>query len=264
MKYRLQIIKTNLINSFQHETAYFAENWSNFLSTLFYTLALLLFINVLYSNVKTLAGYSKNEMMFLVLVGQIGFYFGWSMFAQSVEILNDDIQTGALDFILIKPVPSLFFVSFRWFPVISMLRDSIPTLLVIISLIDWHSLNLVGTNVLFGIFIFACGQIIWHCIRFLLVLPAFWFGNARAIHSIAYALEDSHNLPLEGYTKNIKILFTIIIPIIVVGAVTGSVMLGKSNGLFMSAQSFLVTLVFVFIINVLWKVALRNYTSASS
>lgn len=264
MKYRLQIIKANIVNSFQHETAYFAENWSNFLSTLFYTLALLLFVNVLYSNIKTFAGYTKNEMMFLVFIGQLGFYIGWGLFSESIEILNDDIQKGSLDFILIKPVPSLFFVTFRWFPLVSMLRDSVPTMIVIFYLIDWKSLALSAVNIWPGIFIFICGQVLWHCIRFLLVLPAFWFGNAKAVYSIAYTLSETHDLPLEGYTKSMRILFTTILPIIILAAVSGSVMLGKSNGPVMALWSFAVTCIFVFIINVLWKIALRNYTSASS
>jgi ABC-2 type transport system permease protein len=264
MKYRLQIVKTNIINTFQHETAYFAENWSNLLSTMFYTLALLLFVNVLYANIKTFAGYTRNEMLFLVFIGQLGFYTGWGIFAESIEMLNDDIQKGTLDLVLIKPVPSLFFITFRWFPIVSMVRDSVPTLIIVFSTINWSALTFTVNNILWGIFIFICGQILWHCIRFLLILPAFWFGNARAVYSLSYTLAETHDLPLEGYSKNLRILFTTVLPIITLAAVSGSVMLGKSNGPFMALQAFFVTIIFIFIINVLWKLALRNYTSASS
>ena len=264
MKYRLHIMKTNIINSFQHETAYFAENWSNLLSTMFYTLAMLLFIDVLFSNIKTFAGYSRDEVMFLVFIGQLGFYIGWGLFSDNIDILNDDIQKGTLDFILIKPVPSLFYVTFRWFPLVSMIRDSLPTMLVILPFVHWQNLTLTGAQLLWGFFIFVCGQMCWHCIRFLLVLPAFWFGNAKAVYSIAYSLSETHNLPYEGFSKNLQILFTTVIPIVILAEVSTSVMLGKSNGPVMALWSFIVTVIFVFIINITWKIALRNYTSASS
>lgn len=264
MKYRLQIIKTNIINTFQHETAYFAENWSNLLSTLFYTLTLIFFINVLYSNINTLAGYTKNEMMFVVFIGQLSFFGGWGIFSGNFDVLNEDIRMGTLDFVLIKPVPSLFFVSFRWIPTVTMLRDCVPPLLMIMYSIDWGALAPNGTNLLWGAFIFICGQIIWYCVQFLLLVPAFWLGNASAIYSISYTLSETHNLPLEGYSRNIRMFFTMILPIIVAAALSASVMLGKSSGPFMATQSLVVAIIFIIIVNVLWKVALRNYTSASS
>jgi ABC-2 type transport system permease protein len=202
--------------------------------------------------------------MFLVFIGQLGFFTGWGLFAENNYFLNEDIQTGKFDFILIKPVPSLFFVTFRWFPIVSMLRDSVPVILIIYFSVNWSALTFVASNIAWGIFIFICGQILWHAVRFLLVLPAFWFGNAKAVSSIAYALSETHNIPLEGYTQNLRILFTTVVPIIILAEVSGSVMLGKSNGPIMALWALLVTIAFIFIINVVWKYALRNYTSASS
>ena len=264
MIYRLKILSANIVNTFQRETAYFFENWTNLLSTIFYTLTMLLFVDILYANITTLAGYSRNEMLFLVLVGQIAYYTGWGIFAENTEMLNEDIRTGTFDFVLIKPVPSLFFISFRRIPIISMLRDSVPTLIIIFLLINWRDVFITPGNMLWGIFVFICGQIIWQCLRTLFVLPAFWFGNAKYIFSITYALGETHNLPFEGYPRGLRILFTTIIPVAIASAMSGSVMLGKSSGPLMAVWAFAATAAFMFIINWLWKMGLRNYTSASS
>lgn len=264
MRYRLSLVKINIINTFRHETAYFGENWSNILSTVFYTLALILFVEVLYSNVNNFAGYSKNEMMFLIFIGQLAFYSGWGMFSDNIEKLNEDIKTGALDFILIKPVPSLFFVSLRWFPILTTLRDSVPTLSIIFLIVDWTSLHLNPLNLFYGGIIFICGQVVWHCLRLILVFPAFWFGDASRILSITYVLQETYNLPFEGYVKSLRILFTTVLPIIISGAVCGSVILGKSDGFLMAGEALAVIVVFLFITNWLWKASLKRYTSASS
>jgi len=264
MKYRWQILKTSIINTFQHETAYFAENWTNLFSTVFYTAAMLLFINVLYSNVKTFAGYTFNEMMFLSFVGQMGFYISWGIFDQNDDLLMDDIQKGTLDFVLIKPVPSLFFVSFRRIALVSTLRDGVPTLVVLGSLVQWSALPFGFTNTIFGTLIFICGLVLWHCIRFLLIFPAFWLGNAKGIYSVSYKLTETNNLPLQGYGNGFRIFFSVVVPILFLSAISGSVMLGKSDGGTMLFYAFFVTTIFLAILNLAWKSALKNYTSASS
>ena len=60
---RLLILKANTIFTLQKETAYWANNWASVFSTLFYTLTMLLFINVLYANVTLFVGYTKQEML---------------------------------------------------------------------------------------------------------------------------------------------------------------------------------------------------------
>ena len=102
------------------------------------------------------------------------------------------------------------------------------------------------------------------CIRFIFVLPVFVFGSANNFFGLAYDLQDTHNLPFEGYTKSLRIFFSTVVPIIIVNAMSVSVMLGRSNGILMTLWAFVVMTVFLFIIIKLWSVSLRNYTSASS
>jgi len=264
MKHKIQIILANIKNTFQHETAYFTESWSNILSTVFYTITLLIFINILYTNIDTFAGYSKNEMFFIVFIGQLTFYIGWGIFAGNIEILSDDIYNGTLDFILLKPVSSIFFVSLRKLPIVSAIRDGLPNILTIVILINWSALSLNTINIIWGIIIFIMGQIIWHCIRFILILPSFWLGSAKQFWGVSYELQDTHNVPFEGYVRGLRIFFSTVLPILIVNAMSVSVMLNRSSGMIMTVWATLVAIVFLIIINWLWKISLRNYTSATS
>ncbi len=264
MNYKFQIILANIKNTFEHETAYFTESWSNFLSTTFYTITLLVFIDILYSNINAFAGYSRNEMLFIVFIGQISFYISWGIFSGNIETLSEDIYNGTLDFVLIKPVSSIFFVSFRKLPLISVLRDGLPGTIIIAFLIDWTKLPLTLPSIIWGVIIFIAGQVIWHCIRFISMLPSFWLVNAKQLQSIAGDLQDTHNIPFEGYSQGFRIFFSTLLPIIIVDAMSSSVMLNHSNGIVMTIWALLVAIAFLIIINKLWMVSLRNYTSASS
>ncbi|MFA5291055.1 MAG: ABC-2 family transporter protein, partial [Candidatus Paceibacterota bacterium] len=113
LKIYWRILRANLINTFQTETAYFGNNWGNMISTIIYVTVQILFINVIYSRVNTFAGYDKNEMYFLLFIGQFGFYLLWGISEMNNQTLIKDINRGSLDFLLVLPVPSLWYVTFR-------------------------------------------------------------------------------------------------------------------------------------------------------
>ncbi len=264
MRYRLNILWANIVNTFRRETAYFSQNWSNFFSTVFYTLAMVVFVDVLFSNITTLAGYSREEMLFMVFIGQVAYYFGWGVFGINGERLNEDINNGSFDFVLVRPAPPLFFVLFRNISIIGTLRDSLANILVISFLINWTTLHITLSSIVLGSVVFIAGQIIWQYIRVGLVFPAFWFGSAKNIMSISYELTETHNLPLEGYPQSLRILFTTLIPTIIVSAMAGSVILNKSNGLIMAGWAIAVTVALSFVFVWAWNSALKHYSSASS
>ena len=77
----------------------------------FYTIAFLLFFNILYGNITALAGWTYYEMLLLLgfntvmselLVGFI--------FANGANALPKRVLTGRVDYFLLKPVSNIFFL----------------------------------------------------------------------------------------------------------------------------------------------------------
>ena len=258
-----RIWRANLVNTFQGETAYFGNNWGNLISTVFYTAVQILFINVLYSRVPSFAGYSKNDMYFVMFVGQAGFYFLWGWSEMNNRLLIEDIKKGALDFLLVLPVPSLWYVTFRKIPLLTIARDGFPNLILIAALINWSQLSFTWFSLVMGVIIFILGQIAWSGFNFLLVLPVFWEGESKQIYSLSYALRDTDNVPWEGYRPVFQFSLSILIPTLILSAIPVSVILGKSNAWQMLTLAFCVALFFSLLKIRLWKFALKNYTSAS-
>lgn len=260
---RIRILGINIVNTFNIETAYPAENWANLFSTAFYTLSYLLFLEVIFGNVKTLAGYSKNDMLFFTVLGQAAFYTMYTWSYDNLQNLIESVHKGELDLLLTKPIPTLFYVSTRTFTVIRLVRDSLIPLIMIAILVDWPALHLTFWHVVAGLVIFALGQWVVHVLQFLLVLPAFWNGQSQALLRLSYTLTGP-DIPLEGLPRFWKVFLTTLLPVCVPVAMAVSVMLGRSDA--RTAIIWVVTLAIVASVVRIqaWKKALSVYNSASS
>jgi ABC-2 type transport system permease protein len=261
---KIEVLKANIGNSYRIQTAYFFENWASIASTTFYTLSMLLFIKIVYANVDLFAGYTESEMLLLALFGQLNFYTEWLWSVNGTRALISDVNTGDLDMILIKPVPLLFFVTFRDISLINRLKDSVPNLLLLAMLINWSQINLTPGSIFAGVLIFVCGQAAWHGFRFLFALPGFFIGQSNHIFQLSGTLGDTNNIPLEGFTGALRNIFVSAIPSLIAAQMSVSVILGKSNPVIMSMIALGVASVFMLLKKVGWEVALKNYTSASS
>jgi len=263
IKVYARLLRAITVNTFQTETAYFGNNWGNIASTVIYVVVQILFVNVIYSRVNTFAGYDKNEMYFLLLIGQFSFYLIWGLGEINNRILIEDIRRGALDFLLILPVPSLWFATFRKIPLLTITRDGLPNLILIAYLINWSTLSLTLSHLILGIIIFILGQMAWISFNFLMVLPVFWTGEAKNIYSMTYNLRDNNQIPWEGYRPGFQFSLSVFIPTLLLSSIPASVMLGKASALYLLPFTFLIALMFILIKRWLWSLALRNYTSAS-
>lgn len=261
---RLRILRLNVITSYQLDTAYVFEAWGNMMSTLVYTASYLAFIAVVYANVDTLAGYTRNEMMLLAFMAQATYYClaAWSI--ENAKDLIKDVNRGDLDLVLIRPMPALFYLTFRRIYLMGLLRDALIPMVLISTLINWPELGLTWTAVLAGIVVALAGQWALHVIHFLFAFPVFWLGESDNIFTITYALSSLDVVPYEGLTNPLKWLFTLAIPIFIPSAMAASVMLGHIDPLGAAVYAVGVALLFTIIKALLWRAALRAYTSASS
>jgi ABC-2 type transport system permease protein len=261
---RLRLLYLFTKNTYQVQTAYFFENWGSFLSTTFYMASTILFVKIIYSNVKVFAGYTEPEILLLLLISQASFYAEWSWSLNNIENLIDDVRMGYFDLLLSKPVPSLFCVTFKNIDLIDRLKDAVPNLAVIVLITDWSQIYTSWDKVLMGLAILLCGHISWHCFRFISALPVFFLGQSSQIYQLSGSLGNTHNVPLEGFPGNLRRIFISAIPSLVAGQLSASVILGKSNALSMLTISIIVTAVFLILKQFGWIISLRNYASASS
>ena len=266
IKIRLAILKASIIYTFQIDTAYWWNNWGNLVSTFSFVAMQLLFLEVIYSNVDLIAGYSRDEMLFFFVISQVWFYIIHAIYFKNITDMISDVLSGGLDLILTKPVPALFYITTKRINVYQTFRDGLLPMLIVIVPINWNNIDISIFNLALGILIFLTGIYISGILYFLGASTSFWWGDSRDLLGMILYLEDKsgHQFPLEGWGKTFQIIFTVIFPSLVATAISTSVMLGRSNGLIMLALSIIIAVNFKFIQNFVWDKALKQYSSASS
>lgn len=249
------------------ELAYVANNWGNILSVIFFMISNVVFIDVIFYNVKTIAGYERDEILLFNLASQFWFFIIYSIFWKNFEILSTSVNSGEFDLVLTRPIPSMFYASFKTFNILRVVRDAIPSLLILVLAINWANLNIIYENLLFGLITIFSGIAISALLNLIVTLPVFWLGNNQGIIDLAVTIEDSaghSNFVYEAWNDFWKIVFTIFFPSAISSALSTSIILGKSPALEMTIISISVLIIFFLIAKLLWSLALKNYTSASS
>lgn len=266
LKDRLNLIKASIVFTAQSELAYAGNNWANLLATVAYTTSILIFINVVYSNVQTVAGYTYTDMLMYFFVYQITYYTNQLTTYRNLENLVPEVNNGNLDLILVKPVPILFFLMTRTISLVSLITIAIPPMLAICFSINWNSLSISLPNLVIGILVWVCGLISLHVIQIIAALPVFWFGESENILNLATAATSASSMmiPFEGYNQTLQKILGTVFPMLIATGFTVSVLLGKSNSMALLIWAFVVAIIAILLRNMAWKFALKHYTSASS
>jgi len=263
----LKLITKIIKNSTELDLAYFWNNWLSLLSVVIYMATNILFIDIIFSKVNNIAGYSRDEILLISLTSQFWFFFTSMIFIKNIQNFIKDVNRGDFDLILSKPLPSLLYTMFRNINLLAVLREGVPSAFLIVVVIKWTNLNLEFSNIAFGILIMITGTFISGIINFIFSLPVFWLGQSQSIGDAFYQLEDlsgHSNFVLEAYPNILKIFFTFFLPTLVSSSISTSVLVGKSNAVEMLAASIFVFITFSMILKFLWNLGLKNYTSASS
>lgn len=263
IKIRVNLLKCLVKFSFQKETVSLSNNIAGVISTLAYTVVFLLFLDVLFGKITNFAGYDKNQILFFTFITQMQYYLTWLFSTNNFNALHESINSGKLDQILIKPVPSLFYSSIQNIRIISFLFSSIPPQVAIVSSINWSVLQISSYNLILGSIIFILGIYLIHVSIFLLTVPSFWTGQGEQIIKLLSTLQSS-NHTYESMNIFLRTTYIYFLPIGIGSMLAVSVYLNKFDPNIGLALTIVLSIIFSIIRIKMWKFCLRNYTSASS
>lgn len=261
---RFRLLGVNMVNRFQVETAYFAENWINLFSTLLFTITQIALVEFLFGNITSLAGFDKNDIYFLLFLGQVAFYTQVAITFTPATEFAEDVNRGNLDLMLTKPAPTIWHAYTKSISVVHLLRDGVPPMVPLVLLIDWSALDISAYTLLAGIVIFIAGFVIDHVLVFALSLVSFWSGSSTFILNYFWVERTETKIPFEALFNWFQVLMFVFAPVFVVVSLSTSVMLGHTPPIFWSIVSIAAALAAILFRNLIWRRALKQYSSASS
>jgi ABC-2 type transport system permease protein len=220
------------------------------------------FFKVLYRHTDTLAGWSESQVM--VFVGAFMVLDGLQMtlFSNNMYMLPIMINRGDLDYYLVRPVSSLFFLSLRDFA-----ANSFLNLVIASGFFAWSLFNYPGElsfgNFLFFLICLANGLLLYYYLRLLWLLPAFWTQSGRGLDVLFWNFTRFLERPDRIFTGPIRVVLLTVLPYALMVSIPTRMLFDGFNSA-MTANLVAVTLAFTLLIRALWRLALRNYSSASS
>ena len=213
-----------------------------------------------YGNGYNFQGWSWQEAIIV-----LGFFtllqgFAATFLAPNLNKIVEQIEKGTLDFVLLKPISSQFWLSTR---IIS--PWGLPDLLFGIILIFYagNQLGLQLSGYLTSLIPLSFGFVVLYSLWFLLGATSIWFVKIYNVTEVLRGLLEAGRYPIAAYPAVYRFFFTFIVPVAFLTTVPARAMLGKTQIAWLVGAGVLA--LFLFLISIaFWRFALRFYTSASS
>lgn len=254
----LQLQKINLMKRMAYPVSFLFS-----VCTIFLTMVLsILFVNVNFSYINNLAGWSYFQI--LAVVGSYMIIEGimWAFLGQ-LNSVNTHIMEGTMDGILLKPLDDQFFVSFwRGDPEdsVRIVTGSVLLIMAIKNTVGWNLTHLF----LFLLLLFN-GAVILYSFNLMMRSISFWIIDGSGLWILMERVTSNSQFPIDiYYQKVVRNILTFVIPLAFVATVPARILTNDNIDWKFAAMSFLMMLIFFSVGRLFWKFSLKHYSSASS
>lgn len=223
----------------------------------------LTFIGVLYLHTESIGSWTKWQVVALVGTSHLIQQLFTAIFLTNLTALSEHIRTGKLDFMLLLPVNTRFLVSFRQVDLGGFVNAAGAVGVIGYAL---HRLAYTpGVAQVAGFLLLVLiGILVHYSLMLMLSATSFWTVRAQGIVWGYYNLFNIARLPDEAFRGAFKAVFTFALPMLLVSNVPVKLLVDKLGSPFeMLLLVALAVLIFV-ASELLWRTALKRYTSASS
>lgn len=251
-------LKNSLLIDMEYRTHFFVNTLMSFFWVCFSLISLSLFFH----HRKQIGGWSYYEAM--LVMGLFSFFgaFIEGVLEPNVAKLVEDIRFGNFDFILIKPVNIQITGTLRVFSI-----KKFPGMIagLGVSAYALYRLNYIPSakEMLSFVILFACAFVILYNLWVMLISTAFWFIQIDSIMEFIFSIFETGRFPISVYPAPLRIFLTFVVPIAFITTFPSGAILGKTGPGYILA-GLLMAITTTILSTLLWKKALKQYSSASS
>jgi len=259
MRY-LQVLRLFWTSAISAELEYRLNFLIAALSSLVNLFGSLFSLFLFYRTGYTFQNWSWEEAMVVLGLFTLLQGFAATFLIPNLNRIVDQVQYGTLDYILLKPISSQFWLSAR-----TISPWGTPDLVFAIALIAYagNRLDLNLANYLISVIPITFGLISLYSLWFMLGATSIWFVKIYNVTEVLRGLLDAGRFPMVAYPAGYRFVFTFLIPVAFLTTIPAEIMLGRSEVSWILGAGFLAC--FLLILSALfWQFALRFYTSASS
>jgi ABC-2 type transport system permease protein len=224
----------------------------------------IVFIEVVFSYVGAIGGWSKWEVVLLIGTHQLIGQLFQAFFYMNLANLPELVRTGRMDFMLLLPVDTQFVVSLKQFGMDNVVNALVGAGFVLFSLWKLAIIPTVSQILLYAVAA-ACGILIHYGIMLVFAASSFWMVRSQGIIYGYYSLFNIGRYPDTIYRGAFKLVFSWLVPVIIVANIPSRLLIhAAENPWPIMLELAAATLFIIGTTRWMWNAALQHYSSASS
>lgn len=219
-------------------------------------------LNIIFSNTKTLGGWSLGELIALLGVFHLVNALMNILIWPNTEKFNTSVRDGTLDYTLLQPVDSMFLVTFSRMVIWRVWDLALGGALIGIGI------HMSGRGASLGqllsfLLLSTSGSLILYSLWIVMIAATFWFTKFDNNVTILQAMLDTGRYPATVYPFWMRMMITFVVPI----AVATTIPLQALRGELSPAQILLflgISAASFFVASRFWRAGVKKYSGASS
>ena len=246
------------------QLVYTTNFWAITVGTLAFSAVMVLFIIMLSMRVGTIAGYGRDSFILMILIGQLTWLVMTTTMGKPMARLNEQVNNGNFDFVLLRPMSSLWYVYANGTDLVYALLNIGPYLVITLPFINWDNLAIPVSRLLPALLVWVSGLGLMRFMYLLMALPAFTSGDSGNLLDVSYSMLSQYLFPFSATPTYMKVLGMSVIPTILLISGTAFVLVDAGDHTQLVIIACIIGCVSQLALLIMWKWALRRYTSASS
>ena len=222
----------------------------------------LFLLSLFYGPDQTLGGWSWAQALMVQGLYTVFDGMASTWLRPNLGAIVTHVREGTLDFVLLKPIDSQFWLSLR-----TLSPAGLPEIGLGFVVATWGAIQagvvLSPLSVLAALVMLVAGGLILYSLWFLIAATSIWFVKTWNATEVLRTLLASGRYPLSAYPPALRVLFTFLLPVAFLTTVPVEILLGQMQAGSLILGVLLATTFFA-LSRSFWLFALRHYTSASS
>ncbi len=262
MKKYFSVIKAYVRGSAMQQMEYKFNFIAGGTFELIWSLMYIIFINTVFIHTKSVNGWNKYQMLMLTFQGGLMDSAFTLCIVPGLKRLPEMINTGNLDFILLKPINKRFNISCNEFD-FPQIKNVLINITGIVYCINKLNLSLNPIKIFIYLLLSINGFLLIYSIMFILMSLAFWFMRMDIVMGIGSEFITIGNKPASIYPSIIQKILIYILPLLVCFNFP-VLFLVKNLSIYYIFYSFLSTAIVFYLSNIIFNRGLKRYASAGS
>tara|TARA_B100000900_G_C20490062_1_gene679169 strand:- start:242 stop:1075 length:834 start_codon:yes stop_codon:yes gene_type:complete len=262
IKKYIKVYSLFLYTSIASELEYKTNVIIDFITAILSLIGSLFLLAIFFKSTDNIGGWNFQQALIIQSIYTIlnGITNTW--FNPNLTEIVKHIREGTLDFVLLKPIDSQFFISLKRIAPSGFLEIILGVALLFYGLII-NQMNINLGFLFLSLSTLLCSILILYSLWFLISTTTIWFVKTWNATEVLRSFLYVGRFPLNSFSFSIRIFFSIFIPIAFITTIPSEVFLGLAQ-LWEILLELIVSSIFLIISRRFWLFALKYYTSASS